>query len=476
MDTSTRQPAAFLESLLAEPQGDNTIALRELLDHLPTFFSLVDLDLRYRYVSKAYEEFFGRPRAEIESRRVLDWMGPESFKTIEPKLRQACAGETVRWENEVPDSTGRMRSFRVTYLPMRRGDGPVIGVLIHIFDITDLKQAATTLRRSETMLKTLNEYNPDSVVVLDSDLRIRFISRSQLELDKAELIGVSILDFLAENLKSAARAKYLGVLRTGEPAAMELPVEWKGKRRWFSARIVRLPLEFGSEQSLLVVSRETTHRRETEERLKRSEERFRQFAANLSDIIWVIEFDPPRVVLVNQAFEYVTGHSMEDLYANYGLWKRMIVAEDGDRVQEHWKEWRDGRADAFNIEYRITRRDGTIAWIHDFGTLIRDDPEAPLRATGVARDITARKELELEQAAFQKQMLETQKLESLGILAGGIAHDFNNLLGGILCNVNLAQRDLPEGTPVRTSLAFLNRFRPHTATCPYIMIPPGLPG
>ena len=452
MNPSTRQSPPFLEGLLAELRGDDASALRELLDHLPSFFSLVDLDFRYRYVSKAYEVFFGKPRAEIENRRVLDWLGPEHFNTVEPKLRRASAGETVDFENDVPDAAGRIRSFRVTYLPMRRGDGPVIGVLIHLFDVTDIKQAAATVRRSETMLKTLNEYNPDSVIVLDADLRIQFISRSQLNINKDELIGVNVLDFVEEELRSALRERYMGVLRTGESTGVEFPIVWNEKLRWFSARIVRLPLDFGTEPSLLVVTRETTQRREKEERLKKDEERYRQFSANLSDIIWVIEFNPKRVVLVNPAFEHVTGHKMAELTEDYSLWTRLIVPEDRDRVLDHWREWRDGNAPAFNIEYRIRRRDGAIAWIHDFGTIVRDDAENPKTATGVARDITARKRLDLEQADFQKRMLETQKLESLGILAGGIAHDFNNLLGGILCNVNLAQRDLPEGEPLRTSL------------------------
>ncbi len=70
---------------------------------------------------------------------------------------------------------------------------------------------------------------------------------------------------------------------------------------------------------------------------------------------------------------------------------------------------------------------------------------------GMDRDITARKEAEAARRRMEAQLLNTQKLESLGALAGGIAHDFNNLLGAILGNASFAAGEVPPG-PVRASL------------------------
>ncbi len=71
---------------------------------------------------------------------------------------------------------------------------------------------------------------------------------------------------------------------------------------------------------------------------------------------------------------------------------------------------------------------------------------------GIGQDITERKEDEARRLEMDRQLLQAQKLESLGVLAGGIAHDFNNLLAAILGNVELARLDLPPGAPARTSL------------------------
>ena len=61
------------------------------------------------------------------------------------------------------------------------------------------------------------------------------------------------------------------------------------------------------------------------------------------------------------------------------------------------------------------------------------------------RDVTERRR-------FNERLQQTQKLESLGVLAGGIAHDFNNLLTGIMCNASIVLDDLPPGTPGRANL------------------------
>lgn len=73
-------------------------------------------------------------------------------------------------------------------------------------------------------------------------------------------------------------------------------------------------------------------------------------------------------------------------------------------------------------------------------------------AVGAFMDITARKHAETERLEVERRLQDTQKLESLGVLAGGIAHDFNNLLTGILGNASLTRMDLPATSPVQPFL------------------------
>jgi PAS domain S-box-containing protein len=87
--------------------------------------------------------------------------------------------------------------------------------------------------------------------------------------------------------------------------------------------------------------------------------------------------------------------------------------------------------------------EGEVKWFETFKTPIRDARGTVIGTVGLARDITERKRAEEQRQLLERRMQETQKLESLGVLAGGIAHDFNNLLASVLANAELALVALP---------------------------------
>lgn len=99
-----------------------------------------------------------------------------------------------------------------------------------------------------------------------------------------------------------------------------------------------------------------------------------------------------------------------------------------------------GRVEHF--ETKRLRKDGRVIDVSLGISPIRDSAGRITGASHVARDVTERK-------AFELQMQQTQRLESLGVLAGGIAHDFNNLLTGVLGNASLTYEILPTEHPAR---------------------------
>jgi len=97
-----------------------------------------------------------------------------------------------------------------------------------------------------------------------------------------------------------------------------------------------------------------------------------------------------------------------------------------------------------HLEFRITRRsDGAERVLESYSYLHVDSAGAPLRVVGLNRDITAQKAAERQRRQLEDQLVQSQKLETLGTLAGGIAHDFNNLLTGMLGFTELALHALP---------------------------------
>ena len=94
--------------------------------------------------------------------------------------------------------------------------------------------------------------------------------------------------------------------------------------------------------------------------------------------------------------------------------------------------------ESYEQDYRIVRADGEVRWLYDFTVLARDEEGTVTHLEGYVLDVTERRRAEEEREEILKKVLETQKLESVGILAGGIAHDFNNLLTSVIGNLNFA--------------------------------------
>ncbi len=99
---------------------------------------------------------------------------------------------------------------------------------------------------------------------------------------------------------------------------------------------------------------------------------------------------------------------------------------------------------AYHREFRVVWPDGSVHWVSSHGRVYFEG-EGPhrkaVRFVGVNQDITDRKRAE-------ENFRQSQKLESIGLLAGGIAHDFNNLLVGVIGNASLAEDMLPPGSPL----------------------------
>ncbi len=110
----------------------------------------------------------------------------------------------------------------------------------------------------------------------------------------------------------------------------------------------------------------------------------------------------------------------------------------------------------FDMEFRVVWPDGRIRWLHDKGKIVANAAGEPLYMTGACLDVTATRQAKLEREQLERKVQETQKLESLGVLAGGIAHDFNNLLTSILGNASIAAMELPPGSSVQDCLGQIN--------------------
>ncbi|MEQ8187757.1 MAG: PAS domain S-box protein [Candidatus Eremiobacterota bacterium] len=195
----------------------------------------------------------------------------------------------------------------------------------------------------------------------------------------------------------------------------------------------------------LGIARNITDRKKAEKALIESEQRYRELTDLLPQTVFELDLKGNFIFVNRYAYE-ATGYSPEDVKKGLNVLE-IIVPEDREKAMNNIKEvLTAGRQGG--CEYTVQRKDGTRFPVISYSSpIIIEGRPAGLR--GIVVNITEQKKAEEERRKLEIQLLQSQKLESLGILAGGIAHDFNNILTGILGYADLALMETAKDSPIK---------------------------
>ena len=186
------------------------------------------------------------------------------------------------------------------------------------------------------------------------------------------------------------------------------------------------------------ITRDITERSKSSEALKESERHFRLLVNGVTDYALYM-LDPNGIVTNwNVGGQRIKGYSPEEIIGQHfsrfyspadraaGRPARALrlALENGRYEEEGWR----------------VRKDGTFFWASVIIDPIRDDDNQLLGFAKITRDISERREAQLNLEKIQRQLAESQKLDALGQLTGGVAHDFNNLLMVITGHVHMLKK------------------------------------
>jgi PAS domain S-box-containing protein len=406
------------------------------IDYISTF----DLKGQCHFVTDSVRQVLGYSPEQFQALQAAEIVHPDDqprFAALMADIQEGRPAGPLR--ARVRHADGRYLWLEAT---IRRTDGSQAGfdpLLVITRDITDLIEAEENLARSNTRNRELLESLSDSFFALDEELRVTYMNRAAQEIlgvETRDVIGRNLFDAFPAARQTIFEEKYTQALRDKEFLTFETWFGVEPLDDWYDVRV------YPMDEGISVFFQVTTERHRAAEALRRSEKRYRELTEALPDAV-LIEDAEGRIHYANAAAGRVMRLDREDL-----IGKTEFDTQDPEQAQRHIDAIRQvlRTGEPMVLEDAVQLPAGEMVFHTKILPLIDEELH---RVLIVARDITDTRRDEQERLNLEKQIQQTQKLESLGVLAGGIAHDFNNLLVGILGNADLALDELSRVSPVR---------------------------
>jgi PAS domain S-box-containing protein len=359
----------------------------------------------------------------------------------------------VRYEN-LPLETSDGRKIAVEFVCNVYQAGNHQVIQCNIRDITERHQAEMALRASEERYRLINDASLDQIYSYDLDNRFTSANRvlcADLGRSADEVIGKTYWELgFPESLCREWDELHRQVYALGQKVkVLSLPMP-NGTMRHFEVNLHLIHDGAGVVTGIAGVNRNITERKRDEAALQESNQRI-QLATESADLaVWDWDLQAGTMVWDDRMFE-LYGKTRLEINGTVQDWKDGLHPEDLERAVTECEAAIKGEA-PFDAEFRVRHQDGTILWIKANAKVLRDQEGNPVRMVGINRDITEHKTADEERAKFQAQLLQSQKMESLGTLAGGVAHDMNNVLGAILGLASAHIGNQPYGSPLHKAL------------------------
>ena len=320
-----------------------------------------------------------------------------------------------------------------------------------------LKANQERILQGERQYRLLFENNPLPMWIYDQEtlrfLAVNQAARRRYGYSHDEFLCMTIDDIHPEN----EVPRLLQNIQNRREQTQASGTTWVHKKKdgqFIYVEVFSYSLEYFGSPARLVMANDVTERKQAEDALRESEERYRRLTENAPDLIYRYEFVPERrFAYVNPAATVITGYTPEEHYADPELGFNLILPEDRPLLEQAILG-KEGRAP---LILRWRKKDGSIIWTDQRNVPVHDQGNQLVAIEGIARDITERKLAEQALRQVSVRLAEAQEAERLA-LSKELHDQVGQSLTALGINLNLARGAMGRESPETLDLRFDSSF------------------
>jgi PAS domain S-box-containing protein len=432
------------------------IQLKYLIDNVPgvIYQFLLEPDGRRSlpYMSQGVREVYGIEPEQIQKNIELlfNCIHPDDLSQLEQTIAES-AQTLQRWQYEwrIILPSGEQKWLKGTSQPEKQPNGAILWSG-YITDITQRKQAEIDLGQSEVQFRCLVENANDFIWSAKLDSTLTYLSPAF-----ETMFGYSVSDWLHQSFCPLVHPDDLSYLMTFIDQVIETgecvtEIEYRhltksGEWHWVMSNVWPVKDDDGNVIALQGILRDITERKQAEAMLKQQQSQIESILNNIPHIAWLKDQES-RYIAVNESFAKACGVRPEEVVGQIDddLWPFDLAAsyrqDDSQVMQSRQRQ---------QIEEKLVDSTGETRWVETYKTPVYDPKNQVIGTAGISQDITERKNLEIkltqQTKALKKtlnqlkqtqvQIIQAEKMSSLGEMVGGIAHEINNPMNFISANL-----------------------------------------